>query len=44
MQVELKGGGKDIPLTNDNRHEYVDLYVDYLLNNSIKKQYEVYLP
>eukprot|EP01091_Cochliopodium_minus_P009951 TRINITY_DN2563_c0_g1_i3.p1 TRINITY_DN2563_c0_g1~~TRINITY_DN2563_c0_g1_i3.p1 ORF type:complete len:558 (-),score=144.45 TRINITY_DN2563_c0_g1_i3:111-1784(-) len=36
---ELKPGGADIVLTNDNRKEYVDLYVDYSLNKSIEKQF-----
>lgn len=37
--VELKPGGKDIPLTNKNRKEYVELYAEYVLNKSIEKQF-----
>ena len=37
--MELKPGGKDITVTNENRKEYVELYVDYLLNKSIEKQF-----
>ncbi len=40
--VELKKGGLDIPLTNANRKEYVDLYVDFILNKSIHKQYRAF--
>lgn len=37
--VELKKDGKDTPLTRENREEYVKLYVDYLLDKSVAKQY-----
>lgn len=30
--IALKPGGEDIPVTEENRHEYVELMVDYLLN------------
>ena len=39
---ELKEGGKDIPLTSDNRHEYIQLYVDWLLNRSIHRQFTAF--
>ena len=32
---ELCMGGAERPLTNANRQEYVDLYVDHILNTSI---------
>merc|ERR1712098_196519 len=35
-----KQGGEAINVTNENRQEYVDLYVEYLLNNSIAKQFD----
>ncbi|ETO34844.1 ubiquitin protein ligase [Reticulomyxa filosa] len=37
---DLKKDGSKIPLTNDNREEYVDLYVRYLLEESVKVQFE----
>ncbi|RZC35721.1 E3 ubiquitin-protein ligase HERC4, partial [Asbolus verrucosus] len=37
--VELKPNGSNIPITQDNKEEYVALYVDYIFNTSIKKQY-----
>lgn len=40
--VELKENGKNIDLTNANRKEYVDLYVDFLLNKSIYKQFAAF--
>ncbi|KUF88030.1 hypothetical protein AM588_10003172 [Phytophthora nicotianae] len=40
--VELKPGGSSIPVTNDNREEYVALYVDYVLNRSVSRQYAAF--
>ena len=34
----LKPGGDDIPVTNHNRQEYVQLYINYLLEDSISQQ------
>lgn len=38
LTVPLKDDGEDIMVTEDNRREFVDLYVDYYLNNAIHKQ------
>ncbi|XP_048362006.1 probable E3 ubiquitin-protein ligase HECTD2 [Sphaerodactylus townsendi] len=38
----LKPGGDKIPVTNQNRKEYVQLYVDFLLNKSIYKQFAAF--
>ncbi|XP_072335133.1 probable E3 ubiquitin-protein ligase HECTD2 isoform X1 [Scyliorhinus torazame] len=38
----LKPGGDKIPVTNQNRQEYVQLYVDFLLNKSIYKQFAAF--
>ncbi len=35
---ELKPGGSDIPVNNDNRIEYIHLVADYKLNKQIKTQ------
>ncbi|XP_015840693.1 probable E3 ubiquitin-protein ligase HERC4 isoform X2 [Tribolium castaneum] len=40
--VELKPNGSNIPVTQDNKNEYVNLYVDYIFNTSIKKQYDAF--
>lgn len=42
ITVELKNGGKDIPLTIQNRQEYVDLFVEWKLEKSIKKQFTAF--
>lgn len=39
---DLKPGGEDIPVTNANRKEYVDLYVKYLLEDSIAPQFKAF--
>ncbi|KAI9514936.1 putative E3 ubiquitin-protein ligase HTD2, partial [Dissostichus eleginoides] len=38
----LKPGGDKIPVTKPNRKEYVQLYVDFLLNKSIYKQFAAF--
>ncbi|XP_067908690.1 probable E3 ubiquitin-protein ligase HECTD2 isoform X4 [Heterodontus francisci] len=38
----LKPGGDKIPVTNQNRQEYVQLYIDFLLNKSIYKQFAAF--
>nr|BAC26510.1 unnamed protein product [Mus musculus] len=38
----LKPGGDKIPVTNQNRREYVQLYTDFLLNKSIYKQFAAF--
>ncbi|GFS24498.1 HECT and RLD domain containing E3 ubiquitin protein ligase 4 [Elysia marginata] len=40
--VELCPGGKDKEVNNENKHEYVDLYVDYLLNKSVYEQFTAF--
>lgn len=40
--VELKEGGGSVTVTNANRGEYVDLYVDYVLNKSIQRQFQAF--
>lgn len=41
--VELCPGGADIDVTEENRRDFVDQYVNYVLNTSIKKQYDAFL-
>ncbi|KAL3132600.1 hypothetical protein ABBQ32_009129 [Trebouxia sp. C0010 RCD-2024] len=42
LTVPLKDDGEDIMVTDDNRREFVDLYVDYYLNAAIHKQFEAF--
>lgn len=44
MQVlELKSGGKDIAVTEENKHEYVRLFVNYRFKRGIENQFETLL-
>ena len=40
--VQLKENGENIDLTNENRKEFVDLYVDLLLNKSIYEKFRAF--
>eukprot|EP01026_Neomeris_dumetosa_P019794 TRINITY_DN179_c0_g2_i1.p1 TRINITY_DN179_c0_g2~~TRINITY_DN179_c0_g2_i1.p1 ORF type:complete len:402 (-),score=49.50 TRINITY_DN179_c0_g2_i1:226-1260(-) len=37
---ELKPGGADIPVTSENREEYVQAYVQFVLSDSVSQQFE----
>ena len=39
---ELKSGGGNIPVTNSSRHEYVHLYTQWVLEDSINKQFAAF--
>lgn len=39
---ELKENGAEIPVTNFNRHEYVDSYLNWILNNAIYEQFKAF--
>lgn len=43
LEHELKPGGKDMPVTNDNRQEYVDLYVRWILRDSVLSQLKAFI-
>ncbi|XP_046384867.1 probable E3 ubiquitin-protein ligase HECTD2 [Ischnura elegans] len=39
---DIKEGGADTPVTNENRHEYVALYLDWILNSAIYHQFRAF--
>jgi ubiquitin-protein ligase E3 A len=39
---DLKPDGENIPVTNENRQEYVDLYTKYLLEDSVERQFAAF--
>lgn len=39
-QVPLCHGGEKLPVTNSNRQNFVELYIHYLLDTSVSRQYE----
>ena len=42
VQVPLKAGGAECPVTSQNKAEYVSLYVDYVLSKSCEAQFVAY--
>ncbi|CAI2170422.1 1132_t:CDS:10 [Funneliformis geosporum] len=40
QRIPLLPDGQNLPVTNANREEYVDRYVNFVLNESIAKQFE----
>ncbi|KAI9308061.1 hypothetical protein BJ944DRAFT_124404 [Cunninghamella echinulata] len=42
QSFDLKPNGSSILVTNENRQEFVDLYVDFILNTSIAKQFDAF--
>ncbi|EPQ58094.1 HECT-domain-containing protein [Gloeophyllum trabeum ATCC 11539] len=43
ITVELKPGGADIPVTEENKKEYVDLIVEYRICKRVKDQFEAFM-
>jgi hypothetical protein len=41
--VPLKTNGNNIPVTNENRKEYVDLVIDHIFNKSVDYQYHSFI-
>uniref|UniRef100_A0A3P8UTN5 Ubiquitin-protein ligase E3A n=1 Tax=Cynoglossus semilaevis TaxID=244447 RepID=A0A3P8UTN5_CYNSE len=39
---DLKEEGDQIPVTNENRQEFVDLYTEYILNKSVERQFKAF--
>ncbi|PNF14691.1 putative E3 ubiquitin-protein ligase HECTD2 [Cryptotermes secundus] len=39
---KLRDNGENIPVTNDNRNEYVELYLDWILNAAIYEQFRAF--
>ena len=40
--VELKPGGAQIPVTESNKKEYLDLLAQYRLSSSVKQEIEAF--
>ncbi|XP_054285164.1 probable E3 ubiquitin-protein ligase HERC4 isoform X2 [Macrosteles quadrilineatus] len=38
----LKQGGEKIPVTHENKKEYVELYVDFILNKSVERHFRAF--
>ncbi|KAJ8938616.1 hypothetical protein NQ314_011425 [Rhamnusium bicolor] len=42
VAIPLKTNGSNIPVTQENKQEYVNLYINYIFNESVKQQYEAF--
>uniref|UniRef100_A0A8C7XGT0 Ubiquitin-protein ligase E3A n=1 Tax=Oryzias sinensis TaxID=183150 RepID=A0A8C7XGT0_9TELE len=42
LMYDLRENGDKIPVTNDNRREFVAQYSDYILNKSVEKQFKAF--
>ncbi|XP_018560806.1 probable E3 ubiquitin-protein ligase HERC4 isoform X2 [Anoplophora glabripennis] len=42
VTIPLKPNGSNVPVTQENKQEYVNLYINYIFNESVKHQYEAF--
>jgi HECT-domain (ubiquitin-transferase) len=43
VTIELKPGGADVPVTQENKKEYVDHVVDYRISKRVKEQFDAFM-
>lgn len=43
VTVELRPGGADVPVTDDNKKEYVEAVVEYRISKRVKEQFEAFM-
>jgi hypothetical protein len=43
VTIELKPGGADIPVTEENKKDYVDLIVEYRISKRVKEQFDAFM-
>lgn len=43
VTVDLKPGGRDIPVTNENKHEYVELVTEWKIYRRVEEQFKNFL-
>ena len=43
VTVELKPGGADVPVTEENKKEYVNCVVEYRISRRVKEQFEAFM-
>ncbi|KAF8803555.1 HECT-domain-containing protein [Phlegmacium glaucopus] len=43
VTIELTPGGGDVPVTQDNKKDYVDHVVDYRISKRVKEQFEAFM-
>jgi len=43
VTIELRPGGADIPVTQENKKEYVDAIVEYRISKRVNEQFEAFM-
>lgn len=43
VNIELRPGGEDIPVTEENKKEYVDAVVEYRISKRVKAQFDSFM-
>jgi E3 ubiquitin-protein ligase NEDD4 len=43
VTIDLKPGGADVPVTEDNKKDYVDHVVDYRISKRVKEQFDAFM-
>jgi len=43
VTIDLKPGGEDIPVTEDNKKDYVDSVVAYRISRRVKEQFDAFM-
>ncbi|OBA20930.1 HECT-domain-containing protein [Metschnikowia bicuspidata var. bicuspidata NRRL YB-4993] len=43
VEVDLKAGGRDIEVTEDNKHEYVELISEWKISRRIQEQFKAFI-
>lgn len=43
VTIELKPGGADVPVTEENKKEYVELIVEYRISKRVHEQFDAFM-
>ncbi|KAF5324696.1 hypothetical protein D9611_004349 [Ephemerocybe angulata] len=43
VTIELKPGGEEVPVTQDNKKDYVDCVVEYRISKRVKEQFDAFM-
>ncbi|KAH7085173.1 hypothetical protein BKA63DRAFT_12371 [Paraphoma chrysanthemicola] len=43
VSIELKPGGEDIEVTNENKHEYVELITEWRIQKRVEEQFQAFI-
>ncbi|KAI9851482.1 MAG: hypothetical protein M1838_003557 [Thelocarpon superellum] len=43
LEIDLKPGGRDIPVTNENKKEYIDLLIEWRIQKRVEEQFNAFI-